>query len=215
MHSVHGSRLDLLDLPLKSLIFLVRNTIPFHSIQPVVLAGGLKMVEDGSRWHSGRKRRWIVSRSVTRVHAYTKTNGACAGREIAHCSASESVPMTGESKVDIVVLASITAAMSPIPSTRPIICELHVVDGLCIYSQTFKGTEGSKASISTFPGHVDHKLLQRLQLLSATLTTIRPHSAPSMADGEFEADAEESTPVMTPHINRVWNDSREVRGSFW
>jgi hypothetical protein len=62
------------------------------------------------------------------------------------------------------------------------------------------------------PRRVDHKLLQRLQLLFATPMTICPHTVPSMADAESEADAEGRMPVMTPYTNRVWKDSREVRG---
>jgi hypothetical protein len=42
--------------------------------------------------------------------------------------------------------------------------------------------------------------------------TICPHTVPSMADAESEADAEGRMPVMTPYTNRVWKDSREVRG---
>jgi hypothetical protein len=62
------------------------------------------------------------------------------------------------------------------------------------------------------PRRVDHKLLQRLQLFSATPMTICPHTVPGMVDAEFEADAEGRMPVMTPYTNGVWKDSREVRG---
>jgi hypothetical protein len=101
--------------------------------------------------------------------------------------------------------------MTPISTFEAMVCELR---GNFWSSTTHKlpCKRRLEGLISTFPGRVDHKLLQRLQLLSATPMTIRPHSVPSVADGEFEADAEESTPVMTPYINRVWKDSRGVRG---
>ena len=131
---------------------------------------------------------------VRRVHAQpNKTK--CRKRVCIDCSAIDRTHayhdylVLTRCKVDLVFLSSIDAAMTPISTAHAVVCDRLGVCENHGYSQTFIPSPDASTTIPNSSSNGP-------SLLSATPMTIRPRSVPRVA-----ADAEESTPVMPPHIN--------------